>query len=538
MIILTKRTRHSSTNTSTGKSYHHPELSADRDDDPPSLLQVQDDSSDDDSKQTSSSKRHRHRQRRSLSQKLRLFFLTQQQCYRILILKILTLMGSFCALFNVRPTELLSCWNAETPMNGRVIVTASTITVPDRTRILQEAGFAAKPIMVGVYFDGVASDSFTHQVAPLKPEIGSAKPPPKQHRRKRYDPMIVNVDSLYIQKHIREDSEDYWEEKPHEQSHDYCVPQHDWQEQSYPVCNTIHEHSVLSDRILRKPIKVHLATTSSRDSKTKTLPPRRHLSSNTVFSYSVSSLRRRQLAQYTEFIPVDNDYDYNDDEDHDNEDEDDLHSQFKMLASGHWRDTWMVQEEESVGERNHKNKFAMKTLRYEHNVTEYILDKQRRDALTSDRAQFSDQTIDLYAYCGTSAAYEYAPGGDMEELFDYFDTAEEWRNYYSSKQRYLLAYNATRSLADLHNTEKGEENPTAIVHADFKPNQFVAVTKDRNDHKIPQYKLGDFNLARFLYWDEKHDRPCTINPEGTGGIVSAMTRSACNVVVFAAVTIN
>ena len=175
---------------------------------------------------------------------------------------------------------------------------------------------------------------------------------------------------------------------------------------------------------------------------------------------------------------------------------------------------------------NHNEKVAFKTLRYQHDPTEYVLDKQRRDAVTSDRITFSKHAIHMYAYCGTSALYEFAPGGDLEHLLeDQFDTAEDFLAYYSVAERYRLAYNVTAALADLHTTE-GPDRPTAIVHGDFKADQFVATTTPReeddgDDHTLPQFKLGDFNLARMVYWNERGNHPCVIAPDGNGGTFRA-----------------
>ena len=164
-----------------------------------------------------------------------------------------------------------------------------------------------------------------------------------------------------------------------------------------------------------------------------------------------------------------------------------------------------------------EERVAFKTMRIHHDLTEYLVDKQRRDAVTSDRLTFSRHAIHMYGYCGTSALYEYAPGGDLQHLIeDNFDSAAEFVHYYPPTERLLLAFNVTAALADVHTTEGTNRYP-AIVHGDFKSDQFVAVTEAREDHKLPHFKLGDFNLARFVYWNKKHHHPCVIKPDGNGG---------------------
>ena len=113
-------------------------------------------------------------------------------------------------------------------------------------------------------------------------------------------------------------------------------------------------------------------------------------------------------------------------------------------------------------------RIAFKTMRLRHELTEYLVDKQRRDAVTSDRLTFSQHAIHMYGYCGTSALYEYAPGGDLQGLIQEFDSALDFINYYPSAERLLLAFNVTAALADVHTTE-GPDRPAAIVSSSAPP---------------------------------------------------------------------
>jgi hypothetical protein len=177
---------------------------------------------------------------------------------------------------------------------------------------------------------------------------------------------------------------------------------------------------------------------------------------------------------------------------------------------------------------------AFKTMQYEHDLTEFLLDKQRRDAVTSDRLQFSEHTIHMYSYCGSSALYEWAPGGDLEQLVTAFNDSQAFLDFYSLEERYLLAYNASVALADVHTSEGSTRSP-AIVHADLRADQLVAVEpvdydsisspenrhKKGVSHKLPRFKLGDFNLARFPYWNTTSNRPCAVETDGNQGELRA-----------------
>ena len=480
MLFPTKRSR--------GNAQRKEKVFGDDDNSPPHLIEDSDE--DEDLNKTYSSKKRPHH--RNTGQKLRLFLLTGRAGFLQGIQHIALFVGAMILLFYILSYRDPS----------------SNIPHADRLHVLQEAGFSAKPRMMGVYFTDVSSDSFTHKVHSIVPpqtheewhqmlhhQVERLEENQQQHHHHRQsrklqlqipeDPMLNDEEHLETQREIREDSEDYAHSKPRlTENPEVCTPQHDWQVKSYPVCNMLHEHSMMGDRLYQE--------TAS------------HRAHGNHHNHNDRQQLRRKLVEVTE-KPI--------------------HTQYRLLAHGYWRDTWRMSEPGSTP-------LAFKTMRYEHDVNEYILDKQRRDSLTSDRVQFSDQTVKMYAYCGTSALYEYAPGGDLYKLLEQFDTAEDWLSYYSSEERYILAYNVTTALADLHNTES-DEQPTAIVHGDFNAYQFVAITEPEEDdvggvnsrhhhhhsasHKLPHFKLGDFNLARFVYWNQKHNHPCVIRPDARGG---------------------
>lgn len=80
----------------------------------------------------------------------------------------------------------------------------------------------------------------------------------------------------------------------------------------------------------------------------------------------------------------------------------------RIIASGFWRDTWMVRD--FGGSRS-----ALKTMRYEHGFEARNYDRHRRDALASERLTSSDNVVDIYAFCGNSGVFEFASGGDIND---------------------------------------------------------------------------------------------------------------------------
>lgn len=353
-------------------------------------------------------------------------------------------------------------------------------------------GLEVKPTMMAMYFTDVSSRSFTGRVDRIIPPrtqeqwvhmLGKQRLH-KQYNHHQQPHVITSVTPLSRDlEQIEEGSEYYEDNKPEiTPNPDKCTPQYEWQTTTFPACNSVHENTMMWDRMYMRPNNNNAEL---------------HSHDHHHDHHHSHGLRRRLLLETPPTA--------------------ELKDQFKYLAHGYWRDTWMLQ---TPGE-----KLAFKTMRLKHDLTEYLMDKQRRDAVTSDRLTFSKHAIHMYGYCGTSALYEFAPGGDLQKLIEKFDTATDFTEYYSPAERLLLAFNVTSALADVHTTEGPQTNP-AIVHGDFKSDQFVAVTtaddpgeeeEESDHHKLPHFKLGDFNLARFVFWNEEHHHPCVIKPDGNGG---------------------
>jgi len=54
-----------------------------------------------------------------------------------------------------------------------------------------------------------------------------------------------------------------------------------------------------------------------------------------------------------------------------------------------------------------------KTLRYEHDVNDRNVDRNRRDAMSLERLTRSHLVVGIYGYCSTSGLFEYSDGGDI-----------------------------------------------------------------------------------------------------------------------------
>lgn len=163
-----------------------------------------------------------------------------------------------------------------------------------------------------------------------------------------------------------------------------------------------------------------------------------------------------------------------------------------LLARGGYRDVWLVENNDVLHDESELT--ALKTLLYEHPWTKRNMDRHRRDALATDRLTGSPNALDLYGYCANTGIYEFANGGSLE---DAVDDEEDWKTWNSTtKMKY--AYQVAQAIADVHNIDK--EGLASMSHTDISMSQFVSVNGGVD------FKINDFNRARFLYRDKKKHR--------------------------------
>ena len=160
-------------------------------------------------------------------------------------------------------------------------------------------------------------------------------------------------------------------------------------------------------------------------------------------------------------------------------------NQVLFLGNGYWRDVWKLTDAEQVN-------VVLKTLRYEHSFDERNVDRHRRDAVATERMTASNSVVNIYSFCGNSGIFEYANGGDMEDMIWYSD--DKW----NSTERLIVAFHVATAIADVHEVE-GNGRPS-IAHTDITTSQFVYIDG--------RYKLNDFNRCRFITWNQKTNEQC------------------------------
>ena len=82
-------------------------------------------------------------------------------------------------------------------------------------------------------------------------------------------------------------------------------------------------------------------------------------------------------------------------------------AKYKFLTHGFYRD--VLSAFDPVGEP-----FVFKPMRRKHRFTFRNFDRMRRDAVVMDRLTAHKYILNIYGFCGTSAVFEYADGGDID----------------------------------------------------------------------------------------------------------------------------
>ena len=128
------------------------------------------------------------------------------------------------------------------------------------------------------------------------------------------------------------------------------------------------------------------------------------------------------------------------------------------------------------------------------------------EALILERLTASPNINNIYGYCGATSILEVLPhevnkliqdgrGYANQTLLDRLDNVHP-KNKLTSYEKVVIASDMANALSDLHGFKDG-----VIVHGDNHIDQFLA-----NPNGQP--KLGDFNLATILQWNDKRGEYC------------------------------
>ena len=134
-----------------------------------------------------------------------------------------------------------------------------------------------------------------------------------------------------------------------------------------------------------------------------------------------------------------------------------------------------------------------------------------------ERLSGSPKIVDIYGHCGSSVMVESLPNEVQEHIVagggwikkSHLNDSEDVdiQNNYTIPEKLYLALEMAESIAVLHGFKDG-----VIVHDDIQLCQWL-----RNDDG--KLKLGDFNRARVLAWNDAEQDYCTYdNGRGYGNV--------------------
>jgi len=182
------------------------------------------------------------------------------------------------------------------------------------------------------------------------------------------------------------------------------------------------------------------------------------------------------------------------------------------LSHGYFRDVFALNRDQDHA------KAVLKVARYtKHEMNYRPLFNARRDAIIMERLTSSDKIVDIFGLCGSSVMVEslpnelenkIVPGGGWMKHEDLKDSDDvDIQNNFTVPEKLYLALEMAESIAVLHGFKDG-----VIVHDDIQLCQWL-----RNDSG--KLKLGDFNRARVLGWNEKKQEYCSYdNGRGYGNV--------------------
>ena len=275
--------------------------------------------------------------------------------------------------------------------------------------------------------------------------------------KKRYQYIDRTVDSLSDsdnEVHLS-DSEEYGKKpEPRYTKDPPCEPQYEWQDQNLQVCNVVHELDMTA--FLVAPVTAPAPAPA----------PATHNAGNDV-------------ADSTEL--------------------------FRFIASGGYRDVYMIRDHNS-----NRGKLALKTLKWSRDFTERHFDRHRRDAIVADRLTALPSSVDIFGFCGQSAIYEFAKGGDLRRAIQKrVSNPRTAELAWTSTEKLRIAYQVAAALADVHNVDM--EGRASIAHTDISTGQFISIEGDDN------FKINDFNRARLLKKNSVNNTVCPFHVKSNKG---------------------
>jgi len=146
---------------------------------------------------------------------------------------------------------------------------------------------------------------------------------------------------------------------------------------------------------------------------------------------------------------------------------------------------------------------ALKLLRIDREFEAITYERQRVDAVASDRLTPAREVVDIYGYCGMTTIHELSSGLLLADLIK-----KAW--IWNPLELLEIILQASLSIASVHSTDYPSASNASIVHNDIKPHNFIM-------SRTGVLKINDLNLAALLRWDITSSEKCGFIQRRFGG---------------------
>jgi serine/threonine protein kinase len=123
--------------------------------------------------------------------------------------------------------------------------------------------------------------------------------------------------------------------------------------------------------------------------------------------------------------------------------------------------------------------------RYHKDVDSDHLEVGAKDSIIMEALTKSPYIANVYGYCGMSQMVEYSNGGELKELIQENYLAEE--DAIDPIDNLKISIQVASAISDLH------DESISVIHGDLSVDQIILIDGI--------YKLNDFHLSEFLYWN-------------------------------------
>jgi Protein kinase domain len=186
--------------------------------------------------------------------------------------------------------------------------------------------------------------------------------------------------------------------------------------------------------------------------------------------------------------------------------------QMKYLARGSISAVFRVVDEENAdiyenyskasGDSGDDAGIILKASRHDIALDDWVLESRRKDAIVAEHHTGSPFFMSIYSHCGSSIIAPLADGGS---LYNYLVSVRSGGESMSPIDKLKVATQMVGGVAALHDIPMDQERKASIIHNDLDPSQFV--------YKDGIFHLNDFNLAQFIFYDNKTNEVCPEDPK-------------------------